>query len=218
MTITVYYWPFLGRGASLVRMLEHTGTPYEYVSDKAKMAEYASLFGSTGYDTLAPPIVVDGDTVISQSVPTCLYLGKKLGLQPPGYDEYKAMQYCLDIVDTFEGNLGKNNENGATLKAFLTGDRYRFLMANIERSIKGPFYFGDQPSAVDFFLTQHMDWRMSNVFDPLKATGPYDYLEPYEKIRTAYEAIKATPGYKKDRGLKFPGPIKDEVLAAFSEL
>jgi hypothetical protein len=39
MPITVYYWPMLARGASLVRMLEHTGTPYEYISDRAKMAE-----------------------------------------------------------------------------------------------------------------------------------------------------------------------------------
>lgn len=214
MTITVYYWGFLGRGASLVRMLEHTGTAYEYVSDKAKMAEYCSLFGSTGYDTLAPPVVVDGDTVISQSVATCLYLGKKLGLQPSGYDDFKALQYCQDIVDTFEGNLGKNNENGESLKSFLDGDRYKALMGNLERSIKGPFYFGDQPSSVDFFLTQHMDWRCANVFDPLKAKG-YDYLEPYAKIRGVHEAIKATDGYKKDRGLKPLGPVKDEVLAAF---
>ena len=121
--IQVYYWPFLGRGASLVcvhtthptsvhacththtprpltlsngldhrRMLEHTGTPYEYVSDKAKMAEYASAWGSTAGDTFAPPILVDGDVVVSQSIATCLYLGKKLGLEPPGYDVYKAMQ------------------------------------------------------------------------------------------------------------------------------
>ena len=106
-------------------MLEHTGTPYEYVSDKAKMAEYASAWGSTAGDTFAPPILVDGDVVVSQSIATCLYLGKKLGLEPPGYDVYKAMQYCTDIVDTFEGNLGKNNEDGATLKAFLEGDRWR---------------------------------------------------------------------------------------------
>ena len=37
--ITVVYWPMLARGASLVRMLEHTGTPYDYVSDKAVMAQ-----------------------------------------------------------------------------------------------------------------------------------------------------------------------------------
>ena len=27
--ITVIYWPMLARGASLVRMLEHTNTPYD---------------------------------------------------------------------------------------------------------------------------------------------------------------------------------------------
>ena len=40
--ITVIYWPMLARGASLVRMLEHTNTPYDYVSDKTVMAQRES--------------------------------------------------------------------------------------------------------------------------------------------------------------------------------
>ena len=43
--------------------------------------------------------------------PAGLYLGKKLGLTPPGYDDFKAIQYCSDIVDAFEGGVGKNNED-----------------------------------------------------------------------------------------------------------
>ena len=27
-------------------------------------------------------------------------------------------------------------------------------MSNVERAVKGPYYFGEQPSAVDFFLLQ----------------------------------------------------------------
>ena len=70
-----------------------------------------SRWGGTG-DVFAPPCVVDGvvddvsvkfrrnsdpamcsgDFVISQSTAAALYLGKKLGLIPAGYNEFKAMQ------------------------------------------------------------------------------------------------------------------------------
>ena len=40
-----------------------------------------------------PPVVVDGDFMVSQSIASALYLGNKLGLSSvPGYNEYKAMQ------------------------------------------------------------------------------------------------------------------------------
>ena len=133
--IKVYYWPLLARGASLVRMLEHTGTPYEYLSGMPSFTNVCSVWEGEG-DTLAPPVLVDGDFSISQSTATCFYLGKKLGLTPPDFNEFKAMQYLVDIVDVFEGNLGKNNEHGPTLKKFLEGSRWPKLMSNLERSIK----------------------------------------------------------------------------------
>jgi hypothetical protein len=39
MGITLYYWPFMGRAAPCLRLLEYTQTPFEWISDKAKMAE-----------------------------------------------------------------------------------------------------------------------------------------------------------------------------------
>lgn len=66
-------------------------------------------------DCFAPPVVVDGDMTVSQSTASCLYLGNKLGLEPPGFNVYKATQHMIDIVDTFEGNLGKHNEHGPTV-------------------------------------------------------------------------------------------------------
>ena len=77
--IIVYYWPFLGRGASLVRMLEHTKTPYEYIADRSKFPSSAFDPEASG-DTFAPPFIRFPDgLVISQSVATCLCLGKRLG-------------------------------------------------------------------------------------------------------------------------------------------
>jgi hypothetical protein len=86
--------------------------------------------------SLHQPVVMDGDYVISQSTAACYYLGKKLGLTPAGFDDAKAMQCLLDIQDLFEGNVGKNNEDGPTLKKFIEGPRFAALMGNLERAIK----------------------------------------------------------------------------------
>ena len=126
-SIEVHYWPMFGRAGSLIRMLEHTGTPYKHVGPP--FDALGSAWEGTA-DVFAVPIVKDGDYIISQSVAAALYVGKRTGLTPVGYDVFKATQYCMDLVDTFEGNLGKNNEHGPTLKKFLTGDRWAKLLGS----------------------------------------------------------------------------------------
>jgi glutathione S-transferase len=132
------------------------------------------------------------------------------------YDVFKAMQYCSDIVDTFEGNLGKNNEAGPALKAFLEGERWPKLMGNLERGVQGPYFFGAQPSPVDFFLLQHLDWREQQVFGPLKARHGVDALAPYPKLCGVAAALRAAPAYANYAGgLGFMGPIKDAILDSY---
>ena len=72
-----YYWPMpvLNHSASLLSMLEHTGTPYEYISDRAEMTKVCSAFGNLCSKTFVPPVLVNGNCMISQSVASCLYLG-----------------------------------------------------------------------------------------------------------------------------------------------
>jgi hypothetical protein len=217
--IKVFYWPIQARGASLFRMLEHTGTPYEYISDKGEMAKVCSSFGAQG-TTFAPPVLVDGEYVISQSVASCLYLGNKLGLVPPGYDVFKAAQFCADIVDTFEGGLGSLNEDGPALHSYVTGSRWASQMSNIDRSIVGPYYFGAEPSAVDFFLLQHLDWRTASLFAPLHERCGIDLLEPYTKIAGVQAALHATDSYQNYGSSTYSkvapmGPVKEDVTAAF---
>ena len=217
-TLKVYYWPFMIRSAPLVRMLEHTSTPYEHIGPPDLMA-LGSAWGGTGCN-FAPPIVVDGDYKVSQSVACSLYVGKRTGLIPKKFDECLAVQFMGDIVDTFENNLGKNNEQGPTLKKFLTGERWPKLLANIERAIVGPYYFGDEPSCVDFFLLGHVDWRNTGMFDRLmKEKGLGDWLAACPKIKALTAALRAAPGYKNYSGklaIVMPSMlIKDEVLASY---
>jgi len=215
--IIVYYWPMLGRAGPVIRMLEHTQTPYEHRGPPDLMAMCSAMAG-TG-DTFAPPVVVDGDYAISQSVACALYIGKRVGLTPKGYDEFKAVQYMNDIVDTFDNGFAKNNEDGPTLKKFLTGERWPKLMGNIERAIKGPYYFGAQPCCVDFFLCHVIDWRNVGTFDRLSKQTGVDYWAPYPKVATACAAIRAFPAYQKFAGvILLPNfTTKDEVFENYDQ-
>ena len=40
-----------------------------------------------------------------------------------------------DVIDVFEGGVGKHNEDGAVLKTWITGARFAALMTNLERGI-----------------------------------------------------------------------------------
>lgn len=212
--IKLYYWPIMMRGASALRMLEHTNAPFEWISDKAEMAKICSAFGAQG-DTFAPPVVVDGKTVLSQQVAVTFYLGKRLGLVPKNFSEAKALQYMLDVIDTFENGWGKNNEHGPTLKKWVEGDRCRSFMSNIERSIQGPYYFGEEPSCADFLLLAHLDWRWESLFEPLRVRFGVDVMAQYPKMTALRAALTATEQYKRS-GHKLPGPIKDEVLNEYN--
>lgn len=216
--VKIYYWPMHGRAGALFRMLEHAGIKYEHISDFQAIASKGSAWKGSG-KTFAPPIVVDGKYEISQSTATCLYIGKKAGLIPKGFDECKANQYMGDIVDVFENNLGKSNEDGATLKAFLTGERWEKLMSNIERSIMGPYYFGGEPSAVDFFLLAHLDFRFAGLFERLQKQTGVDYFKKYPKVKAVAEQLRAFPAYKNYSGkveiCSAQYKAKDDVFKAF---
>lgn len=195
-------------------MMWTSGTPYEFISEFPKLAALGSFREGTG-DTFAPPIVVDGETVISQSVACCWYLAKKLGLLPP--DECKGLQYLLDIQDVFENSLGKHNEQGPALKKFLEGGRWEKLMANLERSIKGPYYFGAEPCVCDFFLLGILDWR-GVTFDKLKAKHGFDAMAAFPKAAGVAAKLRLTDAYVGYKGgLTCGSGAKDEVIDAYHD-
>ena len=206
--LKVYYWPMFGRAGAALRMLEHTGTKYEHISAFPDIAGVCTAFGG-GSDTFAPPIVVDGEYQISQSTAVTTYVGQKSGLGA-GVDQFKAAQYLADIVDLFEGGIGKNSgAGGAALKIYLEGDgsekpsRFTKQATNLSRGIKGPYFFGDSPSYVDFFLCQHMDWQDEMCLRRLREEIQLDCFGPYPKIKAVAEGIRNLDSYK-----NYSGPLK----------
>jgi len=219
--LTLYYWPLLGRANAAVRMLEEAGIEYEHVSDMKQLAGKASAFGAQG-TTFAPPIVQDGDKIISQTIAVNQYIGEKCGFDK-GVDRALALQYMLDAGD-LQSELGRKNENPDTFCDFMKGkdgkpSRFSLWLNNIERSIKGPFYFGDTATYVDYHLTATMDWLEGMTFNAVKEETGTDYLEDATKVRELVGRIRALESYKKFDRLPLKTPtmgIKKDVIEGLS--
>ena len=89
MTYDLYYWPTIqGRGEFVRLVLEAAGADYR---DMARLegpgcgieAMFALMEkGVGGARPLAPPFLVDGEVLVSQTAVIAAYLGEKLGLAP----------------------------------------------------------------------------------------------------------------------------------------
>jgi glutathione S-transferase len=85
MTYRLYYWPGLqGRGEFVRLALEDAGAAYEDVARGEGAKAIMDMVGSAGGRApFAPPFLVDGETLISQTANILAYLGPRLGLAPP---------------------------------------------------------------------------------------------------------------------------------------
>lgn len=188
----------LGRAGSLVRMCEHANIAYEHINDFPSIAAMGSAFGAKG-SNFAPPIAVINGKAVSQSTAACLFVGKHCGLTE-GMDADLAPQYLIDLIDTFEGGLsGAKGKGGAALKAFLEGDRWQALAGNVERSIQGPFYFGESPTCVDFFLANIVDWHCANFLDRLEKEKGVKAFANFPKMMAAVEGIRGLSSYASNK-------------------
>ena len=92
-------------------------------------------------------------------------------------------------------------------------------MANLERGIKVPFYFGATPTYVDFFLFAHLEWQRHTKLNRLKADLGVDPLAPYAKIIQVDAGIKALESVQactRPVGID-DYACKDELIAQYRE-
>lgn len=104
MTYTLYYWPGLpGRGEFVRLALEDTGAPYEDVVRQGGMKAMTDLLPGGQGLAFAPPILQDGDLIISQTANILSYLAPRLDLAPAdeaGRLAANALQLTIaDLVD-----------------------------------------------------------------------------------------------------------------------
>lgn len=206
----VYYEGFTGRATPLIRMLCEGGVAYEHKMDE-------SVFSCKGAEgtTFAPPAVIDGGKKISQSIAATVHIGAKCGLDK-GVDPVLALQYMLDAED-FGTQLGNAKNAGMpALKTFLTEGRFASWAGNIERSIKGPYYFGEKASYADFALAGKLESADFSTLGPLQAkTG--DLFAKYPKIAGVKAGIMGLESAKKIDVPCLPDKFKlaDDLVAAY---
>ena len=190
MATTIYYWPLLMRIRAVLGMLEETKTPYVWKKEYGDIAAQCTGFGG-GRDTFAPPVIQDGDNLISQSLACTMHIGEKCGFAKGIKSQAKAVQYMLDLRDFME-QCEANKISAARLAEFVKGpgggkvSYFDEWMTNIERSIQGPYYFGENLTYVDFFACQVFDYVHFTIFGPVGV----DEVKRYPKIHAMVTAIR----------------------------
>lgn len=180
----IYYTDFTGRANAVCQMLAEAKMDYEWVMDDA----VCSCKGSETATAFAPPIVVDGDKTIGQSVALSVFVGKKCGFDKGVADEILALQYMLDVNDVLDGFFQNKSKGVKELKTFLTGGRFALWAGNVERCIKGPFYFGDTATYVDYHMAATFQMVDFMCLDAIGAKCG-NVWEKYPKLSAAKGAI-----------------------------
>lgn len=136
-------------------------------------------------------------------------------------DDIKALQYLGDMVDIMEGGVITAYDKGSdAFKKFLEGERLAKLLANLEKGVRGPYWFGNAPTYVDFFWTNIVDFYDARIFDRLEAEfGVKHFYAAYPKLEGVLNAIRSLDSYKACQIpiLKSDGSFhaKEEMFAAW---
>jgi glutathione S-transferase len=165
-SITIQYWPLRARASGLFQMLAEGGIDYEHETNLDSMTSALFAPDDCTFTALLPPILIDrsGETTVtfSQTIPIFQYLGEKYGFNK-GIPEVKqvALQYMHDLNDlhiemSHQAAVDlKAGLDVSNLQAYLSGDRYKKHLKSIDRCIQGPFYFGEDPTYVDFAVLRY---------------------------------------------------------------
>ena len=206
MAYEIVYWPgFTGRAEPAVLLLEDVGEPYTIDTDVQARIE---ALGQTE-PVFACPLLIDGETVVSQTSVIVEYLAGKHGCDVALADAIGAAQFGYNLADiwreTYEGR-----RDGS--KDFLT-DRFPRWLDVIELSFGGDqtwFFSDDAPTWVDYLVlnivtlstycwgepaVQMMRTRSKfNAWTERMMGRPRlkSYFENEASLPVAYEQVRAT--------------------------
>lgn len=180
----------------------------------------------------AAPLLVDESTkvTISQTTAILNYLGEKYSMEPEGFvNKCLAKQYIADQQDLF-GKLTKpayiqmakiQADEAATAGPAVTqacdemtakDGKTLELMKTIEAQIKGPYYFGKEPTYVDYALLGVMD----SCIDLHEETANKRSLGWTPKMLSIYNNLRTTPAFattEKTTPLKWDPAFGLKILA-----
>lgn len=213
--LTIYYWPMAGRAGAAIRMLEEAKVEYVHKSEFPEIASQVSAFGGQS-SSFAPPVVVDGDTVVSQSAAVAMYIGQKYGFDVPSGQTARAVQIMNDFGDYFTELTKALTGSAEDAKKFLDG-RNKQWVAQFERAYKGEFLFGDNASYVDYLVHAVVTFADINLLAQLKSEAGIDALADSPKLKAAVAAIQALESVQNSKvaaaGENYANKIPAETIA-----
>jgi glutathione S-transferase len=180
MRIDLYYWPSIqGRGELVRLLLEEGAADYVDVArEPGGMAAMMKVLAGERRGALpfAPPFVVFGDVVVSQTANVLAFLAPTLGLAPDDpAGRAEAMQIQLTIADLLAevhdthhpiaGRLYYEDQNKEALRRAqsFVADRLPKYLGWLERVLErnsaseGRWLIGDGPTYVDLSAFQMID-------------------------------------------------------------
>lgn len=205
MSVTLFHHPF-SRAANVVWMLEELNVPYQL--------EFVDLMAgeqkSDAVKALNPmgklPVLVDGDTVVSETSAVALYLGDRYGLgtlaplvTDPARGPY--LRWCLYAPSVIEPAC-MAKASGWTYRASSAGwGSYDDVLATLDGALStGPYLLGDRFTMADVLVGGSMRWMLSfKMIDALPSFTAY--VERISARPAAVVAAARNAAVVEERGL-----------------
>ena len=184
------------RAMRVMWLLEELGEPYE-IDPAMPQSETARALNPSG----KVPLLVDGESVISESVAICTYLADKHGkfTFPAGtVERAKQDSFTQFGVDVLEGALWTAAKNTFILpedvripeiKTVCQMEFQRGLDTLQQRLGEGPHVMGETFTIADIIIGHCSGWAVAAKFDLPKEGPVYDYFKRLRQ-RPAFQAMK----------------------------
>jgi len=201
----VIYWPLKNRGNFVKLVLEEAGVAYTCIEDMAqlKAAVRSTKVGTQTYDeggpfqVMAPPVLRNGDLILSQGITIMGYLADKFKIRPKRLEDHaRAQNIANNANDCLSEMYGQQHAAKAELFAFAR-KRLQVWLDIFEKPLKSRrarFYFEDRCTQADlavFNLLDGLEELMGpRSFDAL-VVRTHAYLNEYYQRLKARKSIKA---------------------------
>eukprot|EP00667_Euglena_gracilis_P013633 EG_transcript_14072 len=208
-SLVLGYWPIRGLVGPLRMLLEYSGVEYE---DRHHAAD--SWFGQTKPELAKSnafanlPYVLEGDRCVSQSNALLLYLGAKLGIDPPSLldphavtnvqvlNEMADIRLALVYLAYPSRKVSRTQEEFEANRAVHLSERTPLLYRKLENhlSLTGTTFFSaDKPLSADFHVWETLDQQEALA----RSAGAESPIAAYPRLQNFYTSFRQLPQLEK---------------------
>jgi glutathione S-transferase len=205
MALTLYHHPF-SRAARVLWMLEEVGVPYElkFVDFAQGQQKSPDLLGLNAMGKI--PVLVDGDTVVTESAAIALYLADRYaaGRLAPSIDDARRgtyLRWVLFAPSVIEPAAMAKLNNWAFKASQAGWGDFDAMLATIDRALAaGDYLLGDTFSMADVVLGGTLIYMLRFKLLPASA-AVVAYTDRLGKRPALQRADARNAAIVKERGL-----------------